>query len=195
MLFRLALVISTLLGLTSIHGNVQLPNWKSIVPIESTASDVRKQWGVPDSLSPDFYAFKDYNILISYSSGAPCESKCIELGYASGWNVPRDTLITAAFMIKPNSIYLKDLDIDLSKFKRERASDYGGGVYFSSEEKGIGITVEGDQIATISLFPAKKYFHLMCNGLGENRPTCPKITSDPSSISGEVLLRTDKNEA
>jgi len=161
--------------------------------MESTASDVSRQWGAPESRSPDYYTFKDYNILITYSSGTSCEAKCIELGFSSGWNAPRDTLITAAFMIKA-SMQLKDLGIDLSKFKRERASDFGNGIYIFSDEEGIGITVEGDEITNISLFPAKKYLYRMCNGLANKRQICPKINSNSNSISGEFAPQSDEKE-
>ncbi len=152
------------------------------MPIESTANDVRKQWGAPESHTPDYYTFKDYNILITYSSGVSCDAKCVELGYSSGWNIPRDTLITAAFMIKA-PMQLNDLGIDLSKFKRERASDFGNGIYIFSDEEGIGITVEGDEITNISLFPAKKYFYRMSKVGGNDRPICSTKVSNSNHLS------------
>lgn len=170
---RVRLILAAILTTCffTVAANGQLPNWKSIVPLQTTAKDVKKLWGEPQKSGPDIYYFKGFNLMVTYASGLNCESKCIELGRASGWSVPRDIVVTAVFMIK-DSMHLSDLGINLNSFKRERASDYGNGIYLSSDEQGIGITLEGDEITNISLFPAKKDFHLMCKG-GNEKPICP----------------------
>ena len=45
---------------------------RSIVPIKTTAEDVKKLLGEPIRTSPDFHEFDDFNVLVSYTNGLPC---------------------------------------------------------------------------------------------------------------------------
>jgi hypothetical protein len=147
---------------------------RSIVPIETTANDVKKLLGEPITKSPDFHEFDDFNVLIGYTTGLPCNK---EPTY--GWNVPRDRVITFTIIIKA-ALYSKDLknfSIDLSKY--EKAVDESGHVpetVYTNNEEGISIYIIGDQITSIALFPAKKYLHLMC----------PKANVKPISTCGSL---------
>jgi hypothetical protein len=157
--------------LFSARAECQISKWNANLPIESTAEQVKKTWGEPLKTAPDQYRFRDFNIMVTYASGVNCEAKCIEWGRSSGWSVPRDTLITIVFAIKV-PMRLRDLGVDVSAFKREKASDYGDSVALTSDEKGMNVIVQDDEITSIALFPAKKYFHLMCPN-GNERPKCP----------------------
>ena len=151
----------------------QISKLKSIVPAESTAADVGRLFGEPLNRSPDFYKMKDYNLLISYASGLPCEHPCYERG-RDVWKVPRDTVITFVVIIKVD-FHQRDLvklfGIDLSKYK-ESPPDHIGAISYSNDEDGIRIDLNGDQVSSIALYPAKKYLPLMCS-LDNERPLCP----------------------
>lgn len=134
-------------------------------PIETHSEAVRKVLGDPRTKDPDFYEFEGFNLLISYARGLPCDPDCVKKNEYCGWSVPRDTLITLVITIK-ESFHQKDLQkygIDLGQFKRIDNADHVPGItHFRNEEDGIGIVVNGYQVASISLFPARKYYHLMC---------------------------------
>ncbi len=132
---------------------------KRIIPIEATAEDVKKLLGEPISKSPDFHEFDDFNVLVSYTTGVPCDK---EPTY--GWNVPRGKVNTFAIIIKAafHQKNLKDLGIDLKKYRREDGGHIPESSYVN-DEQGITIIINGDQVESIDLFPAKKYLHLMCS--------------------------------
>jgi hypothetical protein len=146
---------------------------RQIIPIRSTAENVKKLLGEPIRKSPDFYKFDEFNVMVNYSSGLPCDPDCVKKDEYCGWNVPRGTVITFVISVKVDLHQkdLKSLSIDLSKYKQERASDFGSSIYYSNAEEGIGVIINGDQVDSISLFPAKKYFHLMCPQLKEKPVT------------------------
>jgi hypothetical protein len=163
-----------------------------IVPIESTSQDVRKLLGEPLDESPDFYKLHDHNVLITYSSGLPCEHPCYEKGHSDAWNVARDTVVTVSvFVISPfHQKDLKNVGIDLREYEKTQNADHiKGTVYYSNPDKGIGVTINGDAVTGIRLFPAKKYFNLMCSPT-KNRPTCQtRQTSGTPSTQGAVSVK------
>lgn len=131
---------------------------RSIVPIETTAEDVKRLLGEPVSKSPDFHKSDDFNVLISYTSGLSCEKQP-----TYGWKVPRDRVISFTVIVK-TAFHQKDLQnlgIDLSKYEKKEGGHIPETSYDNREE-GIGIILNGDQVMSIDLFPPKKYLHLMC---------------------------------
>jgi hypothetical protein len=159
---------------------VDLSKLIRIVPVESTAGDVKKLLGEPLDRSPDFYKLDDYNLLITYASGLPCEHPCYEKGRSDGWSVPRDAVITVAIFVKApfHQKDLKNFGIDLSKYKKWEEPDHVQTVYYSNAEEGIGININGDQVNDISLFPAAKYLQLMCPKTID-KPACQTNRSIP----------------
>lgn len=133
---------------------------RSVVPIETTAEDVKKLLGAPIRKSPDFHGFDDFNVLVSYTTGLPCEKE------PEGWNAPRDRVNTFTIIVKAafHQKDLKNLGIDLHKYKKYAGDDsihVPETIYINNEE-GISIYINGDQVTSIALFPAKKYLNLMC---------------------------------
>jgi hypothetical protein len=180
----------SIVGLFSVRTECQISKWNLNLPIESTAEQVKKTWGEPLETAPDTYRFHDFNIMVNYASGVDCEAECIERGRSCGWSVPRDTLITIVFAIKV-PMRLRDLGIDVSAFKRGKASDYGDSVALTSDEKGMSVIVQDEEITSIALFPAKKYFHLMCPN-GNERPMCPaKVPIAWKRSTFQFRLRSD----
>jgi hypothetical protein len=149
----------------------------AIHPIEAKAEDVNKLLGEPLSKSPDFYKFEEFNIQATYGSGSPCDPACVQKGQYCGWNVPRNTLITLAIIIKGDFHQrdLKKLGIDVSKYERNENTDHIPGMTrYSSDEQGIGIIINGNQVESIDFFPARKYFHLMCPK-EKGEPICQNV--------------------
>jgi hypothetical protein len=152
-----------------------------VVPIETTADDVRRSLGEPIRKAPDFHEFEEFNMSVDYASGLPCGHSCIEKGRACGWNVPRDRVITFVVFVKTafHQKDLRNLGIDLSNYKQEKAGHIPESIYYSNDEKGIGIIINGDAVTSINLFPAKKYLYLMCRQACE-KPVCPSEALAPT---------------
>jgi hypothetical protein len=170
MLVRLWIIASCLIGIypyatqgQTINAQTKINNLlRSIVPIETKAEDVKKLLGEPRDRSPDFYQFDGFNVMVSYTSGLPCEK---EPDY--GWNVPGGRVNTFA-MIVTSAFHQKDLKnfgIDLSIYEKSEGGDFPGEfpeTAYTNRKEGITIMINGDQVTSIDLFPAKKYLHLMC---------------------------------
>jgi hypothetical protein len=163
----LSLIVCCLVGLQPCAGQGQCSGVKArlkklvsgIKAIETTAGSVKKLLGEPIRTSPDFYKFDDFNVLVSYTTGLPCEKE------QSGWNVPRDRvntftiIITTAFHQKE----LKDFGIDLGKYEKDvDESGHSPETIYTNREEGTRIYLNGDQVTSIALFPAKKYLNLLC---------------------------------
>lgn len=145
---------------------------KSIVPIETTAADVKKLLGEPISRSPGFHEFDDFNVLIGYTNGLPCEKEY-------GWKVPRDRVITFTIIVKAafHQKDLKSFGIDLAKYEKDvDPSGHVPETIYTNSEEGISVYINGDQVTSIALFPAKKYLHLMCQRANKT-PVCAGKTT------------------
>lgn len=195
------IIIGCLVGLQPYTAQAQNNNMqtqfnkllRSIVPIETTAEDVKKLLGEPIRTSPDFHEFDEFNVLVSYTTGLPCEKE------PEGWDVPRDRVITFAIIVKAvfHQKDLKNFGIDLSKYEKD--VDESGHVpetVYTDDEKGIRIYINGDQVTSIALFPSKKYLHLICpkadktpvcvgrTAAGSLRRGCPSGEKSPAYLGG-----------
>ena len=133
-------------------------------PIEAKFEDVEGLLGPPLSKSPDFYKLDELNLLVSYNRGAPCNPNCRNGDNYCGWNVPHETLITLTITVKV-PFHQKDLmklGIDLGRFEKEIAEHSPGVISYTSHEHGSAVIINGNQVESITLFPAKKYHHLRC---------------------------------
>ena len=142
---------------------VELDKVKEIKLLESTREDAVKLLAA-DSLdfsdSSDFHYLKFFTnnavIKISYSSG-----KCSD--ESEDWNV-LERKITKVVVIPKDSIQIKDVGIDYSKFRREKIwgsikNDY----VYHDKIAGIAITTIGDRVETIYFSPLRKDYSLLCD--------------------------------
>jgi hypothetical protein len=134
----------------------QEKGWRGIVPLHSKRTDVEKKLGASVEQSPVLYKLKDMNILVAYASDGVCGSET-----ASGWKVPRDTVITIAIHFKTR-LPLSDLRIDSSKYKIVADPEMRGNLYYYNAEEGLGIQVNENLVESMSYFPATKDNHLLC---------------------------------
>ena len=144
----------------------QIKKLLTLHSIEAKANDVKKLLGEPLSRAPDFYQLQEINVLVSYQLSSSCNPNCVEQTEYCGWNVPLDTLITLAIIVKRrlHQDDLQKLGIELSKYERDKEADHlQGTVYYSNSEQGLRVIVNGNQVESISLFPATKYHDLTCS--------------------------------
>lgn len=184
------IIVGFLLGLAPYTAQGQSNNTQTrikkllrrVVPIETTAEDVRKLLGDPVSRSPDLHESDEFNVLVSYTTGLPCEK---EPTY--GWNVPRGKVNTFTIIIKAafHQRDLKNISIDLNKYEKAEGdgSIHVPGPIYTNNQEGIRIYINGDQVTSIALFAAEKYLHLMCTETKE-KAVCPAEPCTESPLSG-----------
>lgn len=102
-----------------------------------------------------FYT-EDAIISVFYSSG-----KCSEEG--DDWDIP-EWKVTEIRISPKNSIRIKDIGIDYSKFRKERPfKDYKDLYVYHDKKAGIAIMAYGNRIEFIAFTPPEKDFPLLCN--------------------------------
>lgn len=151
---------------------------RTVVPIKTTDEQVKKLVGEPIRTSPDFHELDDFNVLVSYTTGLPCEK---EPTY--GWNVPRGRVNTFTIIIKASfhQSDLKDLGIDLKEYEKAEGdgSLHAPETIYTSNEKGTRIYINGDQITSISLFTSKKNLDLKCRTKGTRTDSSRRTQPPP----------------
>jgi hypothetical protein len=135
----------------------QSKGWSGIVPLHSTRADVERLMGSPSDSNKvmAYYHLEKETITIQYTTSG-CEK-------GHEWNVPPGTVlsITISQKIKPK---LSELQIDLTKFKKEANPHVGDIVYYVNKEEGIGIEtrVNEESVYSISYTATTKDTHLRC---------------------------------
>lgn len=116
--------------------------------------------------SPYFQSFsrEDANVDVWYSSGKCSDSSDdSEFLGPDVWNVNEGKVIKIRVSPK-GPIRPSDLGIDISKFRKERLYRSSRNYYvFHDKESGIAITVRGNGVYSIELFPSKKEHALLCS--------------------------------
>jgi hypothetical protein len=150
------LIISSVWLLLSVI-YTQAQGWRGIVPLHSTRTDVERLIGLPSDSNKvmAYYYLENETVAIQYITGG-CEK-----GYE--WNVPLETVLTVAVhpKIKPK---LSELQIDLTKFKREVNPHIADIVFYVNKEDGIGIEtrVNEESVYSISYTATTKDTCLRC---------------------------------
>lgn len=140
----------------------ELDKVKEIKLLESNRDEVRKiladyDFDTSDNSSYyDWFSTKNARIEISYSSGN-CADKWEE------WNVA-EWKVTEIDISPKNSIQIKDFGIDYSKFRKEKEFKNVARQYvYHHKDSGIAFDVRDNEILSISLFPSKNNYQLLCN--------------------------------
>lgn len=137
--------------------NVKCQDWRQIVPLKSTRSEVERLLGSATGAYFAEYELKQGSLFIEYSSG-PCKPE-----RKGGWNVPRDVVIMVHFTPKHRT-RIADLKLDPRKFKRVVDEHIIGILYYVNDEEGITYQVQSGKIDFVEYHPAKRDEHLYCGG-------------------------------
>lgn len=142
---------------------VELDKVREIKLLESNRDDAIKLLAA-DSL--DFSDSSDFHYLTFFTNNA-----VIKISYSSGkcsdesedWNV-LEQKVTKVTVIPKDSIQIKDIGIDYSKFRKEEIwgiikNDY----VYHDKSAGIAITTIGDRVETIIFTPSRKDYSLLCD--------------------------------
>lgn len=162
MILRVFSGICLILCLASIS---QAKEWRGIVPLHSTRTDVERLLGRASNECKCSYYSNDVNVFVVYSSGN-CKS-----GESGGWNIPPDTVIRFSIYpkVKPK---LSELKVDLSKFRKTDDPELVGNAFYMNEEEGSGFEVDVSGIVMGFYYePAAKDKNLRCSNAAHNNGT------------------------
>lgn len=158
-----------------------------------------------------YYRFSE-NVYVSYSSGNCKDATVDDSDWIHGflgpdvWNVSAGKIVRVTFELK-TPVDLKDLGINLAKYKRERLyriyRDYF--VYFSKSE-GIAIKAWGDQVDSITFSPPSEHFRYLCDSpivrkhysndkwrvISEKSKDYCVVFNKPASVRNVSVLRSEE---
>lgn len=150
----LLIMLTTVLSMAPMCVQRPAAVWHGIVPLRSTRADVIRLLGPPNAQG-GYYEIDDYTVVIDYSDG-PCEKG------RSGWNVPRDTVISIS--LAPNhDLKFSDLHVDKKNYKQFKDGELPGVVYYRNDAQGITISVSEGEVRNIYYTPTLKDEHLKCS--------------------------------
>jgi hypothetical protein len=131
-------------------------HWHGIIPLHSTRKDVKRLLGSNVDSDGIHYRSRIENAFINYSVG-PC-SKYKNKG---GWNVPFDTVLSISVYpkIKPR---FSEYKIDKERYKKEEDPESTNVLYYTDQEHGVSITVDGGIVKAVDYIPAARDDYLRC---------------------------------
>lgn len=147
------LLLCGLISMMIATGHAQ--QWRKIVPLKSTRSDVERLLGPQKKSYGVVYELRDGTLSIEYSSG-PCKKD-----RKGGWNVPEDVVISFSFSAidKPRFSSLKS---DRSRFRRIVDRHTGEIINYVSDRDGVMYEVQRGRVQSVEYYPARRYNHLRC---------------------------------
>jgi hypothetical protein len=131
-------------------------DWRSIVPLTTTRSEVETLLGPAEPGYMAIYHLKEGNLSIEFSSG-PCRAD-----RQGGWNVPENTVVSVVFSPKEKQ-QLAELKLDRKKFRRVVDRHLGGVIYYINAQDGVVYEIQDGKVETIEYGPGKKYYSLKCD--------------------------------
>lgn len=150
----------------------QEPSWltkiKKVVPLKSTASDVKKLFGEPSRRFGNIekYEVKNGILTIEYSTGE-CSSSL------ATYNIPKGTVVHADFLLY-KAVNFALVNEDLRSFDKEGSSDTENETYrnlakgieygaFVKRREGVSYKRSPRLLISMSIFPPEQYRYLECS--------------------------------
>lgn len=131
------------------------PEWKTIVPMNSTRANVEAILGPADKGFEVLYHLQDGKLSIEYSTG-PCTRD-----RKGGWNVPENVVISLHFSPRrPKKV--SQLKLDATKFRRVIDDHLPSVTYYINDEEGITYAIQQGKVDYVEYGPPKKYDGLYC---------------------------------
>jgi hypothetical protein len=133
--------------------------WRAIVPLRSTRTDVEKLLGPSEGKTLGVYQLENEVVSIGFSEG-PCDEKNHQ-----GWNVPRDTVIEMT--VSPRAaILFADLPINKAALKKKPDPHLADITYYVNEDEGITYQVSAAGTLTYTSYgPKARDESLRCRAL------------------------------
>lgn len=138
--------------------------WRGIVPLHSTRSDVERLLGPPSIDHGDtvVYEYDDERSSIEYSKGA-CNSN------VDVWNVPANTVVN--IWVSPRHLYLDELKLDLTQYEKRQDRELLYIYNYTDRKQGVRYQIDERRSKMIVLI---EYFHAAT----DSRLRCPSKRSN-----------------
>ena len=129
--------------------------WRGIVPLKSTRTDVERVFGAPKytSYSGAYYSLPNEIIVFDYQT-TPCKEDRLGLG----WDVPLGTVVGIGVI--PKGHHRKH---EYQLTADSRMADHGGGFfYYSDDAAGFGLETYKDRVTLVEYYPEAAQNTLKC---------------------------------
>lgn len=138
-LLQVALTALVLFALQKKH-----TDWKALVPLVTTRTQVEANLGAPISGKGYVLVYETPNEKLSVWYGG-ARSSDTDL---CRWNVPNETLFK--FVLAPKTrVRLAEMNVDLAAFRKQKALEMVNDYYYYNENDGVTITtriIEGEEV-------------------------------------------------
>jgi len=159
--------------------------WEGITPLYSTRADVERIFGVKSAGKfVEYFMFRTNRIFIEYSEKR-CEKDEIGL-----YDVPIGTVLIVSVTLA-NPVSPSSLNLDLSKFEVEHATDVDGMKFYVDRGDGFRVQVYEDMVTNLTYLPtASDSKRLRCpNKEITERPKRPCVSqTSPFDPSGSYYI-------
>ncbi len=127
--------------------------WRGIIPLKSTQTDVERLLGTPTSKSDTKYLYKrPTELAVIWFQAEPC-GQC-----GLGWNVPSGTVTSIG--VVPRFLYGKEKFIDVNKAVKEKEN--AGFIYYSNRADGISVETFNGRVTQVTYTPTEQQRSLAC---------------------------------
>jgi len=149
-----SLVFISVLSLLTIVSTHAPKDWRGIVPLHSTRTDVERLLGPADKPGPiSIYKTPNESLYVEYAT-EPCK------GSIPGWNVPAGTVLQFTVTSKSEQSF-SDLGLDLKEYTK--SYDDAMTAYYTNAFEGIKYAVSSNgTVESISYIPSTRNGHLRC---------------------------------
>jgi hypothetical protein len=149
----------------------QAKEWRGIVPLHSTRSDVEKLLGTPAIARDNFatYVLDHEKVTFDYAVG-----RCNER--TAKWNVPSGTVVSIVVMPKLQGVKFRELTSDFTKFKKVQDEHVLNIFHYTDQQDGVRYEVDESDgtVSLIHYFPASKDEYLRCPPLKSKGSCLPR---------------------
>jgi hypothetical protein len=154
-------------------------DWRGIVPLRSTRTEVERLLGAPAKGTRNLYLTEKETISVVYA-----EVEC-----AYGWKIPLATVVSFSVVAK-NPPTLVNLKLDESKFVKRRDLHVETTYYYLNEKEGINYTVDVSRgvVTGVEYYPSANDNNMRCptaNGPSGERKENPKLGESSVGPSDE----------
>lgn len=132
-------------------------DWRGIVPLKSTRSDVERLLGRPRQSSDSHVYYRlSSEIVVFHFQNHACDSHLGKFGL--GWNVPFGTVVGIGVI--PIGSHRREEYLKTSDAKLE---DNGGGfIFYSDDQAGLSVETYKDRATLLNYYPEAKQENLSC---------------------------------
>ena len=160
--------------LTAMAISCPAKEWRGIVPLHSTRSDVERALGPSDGECKCHYDTGAEFVGVEYAK-APCK------GYPPGWNVAADTVLSIKVRLKSEQLF-SDFKLDLSKYVISQDDTLT--MYYASRDEGIIYSVSHDgRVNYVTYIPTT----------ADQKFRCPGFPAEDGSITSYPRFDTYSN--